>query len=207
VTESAARPTPPAGNLYDKYGTRHPVARRLVQAFERSMSELLELAHPVASVLEVGCGEGEVTARLAREYPGARIVGRDRSPEIVAEARARHPGLTFEVQAVEDAGANGERFDLVVACEVLEHVEDPERALAALARVTRHHLFASVPREPLWRVLNLARGRYLSRLGDTPGHLQHWSRAAFVRLLSRHFVVRAQRAPLPWTQVLCEPRR
>jgi len=94
-----------------------------------------------------------------------------------------------------------------VACEVLEHLEDPEPALVALARVTRHHLFASVPREPLWRVLNLARGRYLGRLGNTPGHLQHWSRAAFVRLLSRHFVVRALRTPLPWTQVLCEPRR
>ena len=204
---SHLEPTPVAGNVYDKYGTRHPIARRLVAEFERSMFALLARCGPVASVLEVGCGEGEVTARLARAFPGARVVGRDVSAAIVGEARRRHPGLAFEVQGIEEAGAGGERFDLVVACEVLEHLGRPEAALLALARASRRWVFASVPREPLWRVLNLARGRYVARLGNTPGHLQHWSRGDFLRLLGRDLDVREVRTPLPWTQALCEIRR
>jgi 2-polyprenyl-3-methyl-5-hydroxy-6-metoxy-1,4-benzoquinol methylase len=204
----AARPAPAvvAGNVYDKYRTRNPVARRLMAGFERSMFELLELTRPVASVLEVGCGEGVVTAQLARFFPGAHVVGCDLSPQIVAEARARHPGLAFEVQSIYDAGEHGRGFDLVVACEVLEHLEDPARALHAIARASRRHLFVSVPREPLWRLLNVTRGRYWTRLGNTPGHLQHWSTAAFVRLLATETEVRATRTPTPWTQALCQVR-
>jgi hypothetical protein len=59
-----------------------------------------------------------------------------------------------------------------------------------------------VPREPLWRALNLARGAYVRDLGDTPGHVNHWSRRAFTALLARHGEVVEARAPLPWTMLL-----
>ena len=191
-----------AGNVYDKYETGNPVARRLVAGFERSMDELLDRAGPVRSVLEVGCGEGHVTARLARRYPGARVLGSDLSPRIVETARRLHPGLSFEVRSIYDVAAAGERFDLVVACEVFEHLDDPDTALQALVRVARAHVFASVPREPLWRALNLARGHYVRQLGNTPGHVQHWSGRAFPRFLARRLRIVDVRHPLPWTQVL-----
>lgn len=195
--------TPPvAGNVYDKYGARNPIARRLQAGFEHAMFELLALARPVTSVLEVGCGEGHVTAKLARFFPEARVLGSDLSPEIVAGARACYPGIEFEVRSIYDP-AVGERYDLVVACEVFEHLDDPAQALEALVRTARHHVFVSVPREPLWRALNVARGRYLAALGNTPGHVQHWSTGAFVRLLESRFAVVATRTPLPWTQALC----
>ena len=95
-----------------------------------------------------------------------------------------------------------EEFDLAAATEVLEHVPDPERTLAEMARVARRHLLVSVPREPLWRVLNVARGAYLRELGNTPGHLNHWSRSAFVAQLGRHGEVIEVRSPLPWTMAL-----
>ena len=205
----AARPAPAvvAGNVYDKYRTRNPVARRLMAGFERSMFELLAITRPVETVLEVGCGEGVVTAQLAHFFPGARVVGCDLSPRIVAEARERHPDLHFEVQSIYDAGKHDRGYDLVVACEVLEHLEDPKRALEAIARASRRHLFVSVPREPLWRLLNLARGQYWTGLGNTPGHLQHWSSGAFLRLLATHTDVLTTRTPTPWTQALCQVRR
>jgi trans-aconitate methyltransferase len=195
-----------AGNVYDKYGTRNPVARRLMAGFESDMGELLDLAGPVAGVLEVGCGEGQVTAQLAQRYPDARVVGSDLSPAIIAEARARHPELTFEVGSVYDAEHMAGAFDLVVACEVFEHLEDPARALAMLSLTARRHLFVSVPREPLWRLLNLVRGRYVRALGNTPGHLQHWTTASLLTLLETRVDIVAVRTPLPWTQVLCRVR-
>ncbi len=64
---------------------------------------------------------------------------------------------------------------------------DAEHTVAEMARVARGgHLLVSVPREPLWRGLNMARGAYIKDLGNTPGHLNHWSRKAFVELLGRH---------------------
>src|SRR3954462_15470390 len=98
--------------------------------------------------------------------------------------------------------ADGE-FEVAAAMEVLEHVPDPEHTVAEMARVARGgHLLVSVPREPLWRGLNMAREAYLKDWGNTPGHLNHWSRKAFVELLGRHGTVEELRAPFPWTMIL-----
>ena len=86
--------------------------------------------------------------------------------------------------------------------EVLEHVPDPERTLAEMARCARSHLLVSVPREPLWRMLNMARGAYWSSLGNTPGHLNHWSARSLRALLSSAGEIVEMRSPFPWTMVL-----
>ncbi|WP_207642472.1 hypothetical protein, partial [Desulfosporosinus sp. I2] len=69
-----------------------------------------------------------------------------------------------------------------------------------------NHIILSVPREPLWRILNLARGKYIPDLGNTPGHIQHWSKKSFLRLVNRYFDVLEVKSPLPWTMVLCRIR-
>ena len=80
-------------------------------------------------------------------------------------------------------------------------ITDPA-ALAELSRVCSGAFIASVPFEPIWRVGNLARRRYVRDLGNTPGHLNHWSKASFVRMLARHGEIVAVRSPFPWTMVL-----
>ncbi len=195
-----------AGNVTDKYGSRNPVVRRLMAGFDRGLFSLLDRVQGVTSVYEVGCGEGHVTARIKARFPDARVMGSDLSAAIIEIARRDHPDLEFEQRSVYDIGATGRRWDVVVACEVLEHLEEPERALEAMAAVAEHAIIVTVPREPLWRVLNVARGQHLRRLGDTPGHLNHWSTGSFLDLLRRHVDVLDWRTPLPWTQALCRPR-
>jgi ubiquinone/menaquinone biosynthesis C-methylase UbiE len=94
------------------------------------------------------------------------------------------------------------QFDLVAAIEALEHIPDPERTIAEMARVANGYLLVSVPREPLWRVLNVARGAYLRQLGNTPGHVNHFSKGSFLRLLERYGEVMQARSPFPWTMLL-----
>jgi 2-polyprenyl-3-methyl-5-hydroxy-6-metoxy-1,4-benzoquinol methylase len=193
-----------AGNLYDKYRSTNPIVRRLMQGFDRGLDELLAGAGPVRSVLEAGCGEGHLTAKLAARFPGARVLGMDRSRAIVEVARRAHPELPFSVGSIYDPMSPG-AWDLVVASEVLEHLDDPARALAALCAGQPRHVLVTVPREPLWRILNVARGRYWSRLGDTPGHVQHWSLGSLLRFLGTRLEIEGVRAPLPWIQVLGRP--
>jgi ubiquinone/menaquinone biosynthesis C-methylase UbiE len=191
------------GNTYDKYGSTNPVVRRLMATFERSLGELFTRAAP-RSVLDVGCGEGVLTHRWARAVPGP-VVGLDLAdPALQAQWEGRRaPNLEYRVMKAEHLPFADGEFDLAAAVEVLEHVPDPEHTLAEMARVARGgHLLVSVPREPLWRVLNMARGAYLRDLGNTPGHVNHWSRRAFVELLSRHGEVVEARSPFPWTMVL-----
>jgi ubiquinone/menaquinone biosynthesis C-methylase UbiE len=204
VSSGAAVPT---GNTFDKYGSTNPVVRRLMAGFERTLDELFAQAAP-ASVLDVGCGEGVLTEQWADRIAPGRIMGIDlEDAKLAAEwATRQRPNLTFAPMEVERLQFGDGEFDLVAATEVLEHVTEPDRALAEMARVARRHLLVSVPHEPLWRALNMARGAYLSALGNTPGHLNHWTRRSFVRLLGRYGDVAEVRSPFPWTMLLVRVR-
>jgi len=204
VSSGAAVPT---GNTYDKYGSTNPVVRRLMAGFERTLDELFTMASP-STILDVGCGEGVLTEQWADRIAPGRIVGIDlEDPKLATEwADRQRPNHTFATMEVERLEFGESEFDLVAATEVLEHVTDAERALAEMARVARRHLLVSVPHEPLWRALNMARGAYLSALGNTPGHLNHWTRRSFVRLLGRYGEVTEVRSPFPWTMLLVRVR-
>ncbi len=195
------------GNVYDKYATANPIERRLVAGF---MSQLDDLVRRTGAreAHEVGCGEGELSIRLARQ--GLRVRGTDAFPQVLEEARRRASdaglAISYEARPAEELDPGRDGAELVVCCEVLEHLDDPDLALEMLARLARPWLIASVPREPLWRALNVARLSYLGDLGNTPGHLNHWSKRGFVRFLSGRFEVLEVRSPIPWTMALCRAR-
>ncbi|MBB4287092.1 class I SAM-dependent methyltransferase [Roseospira goensis] len=203
------------GNVYDKYGSRNPIVRALMAGFLRDFDTLVARVAP-STVIEAGCGEGHLSARLLGRV--AALTAFDVDAGCVGQARDRlaaradGTGAVRVVQAdLTEDGAKGRgseladlRADLVVCCEVLEHVPDPEAALKRLVAFSNRYLLLSVPREPLWRVLNMARLKYLPAFGNTPGHVQHWSSASFERLVARQARVLEVRRPVPWTMVLAE---
>lgn len=192
------------GNHYDKYGTRNPIARLLMKGFEENLDGLFTRAAPT-SLLDIGCGEGVWTHAWAlRMGEGSRVVGLDlEDARLRAEwAKRSASNLEFRVRPDGPLPFGDDAFDVVSAIEVLEHVPDPENVLSEMVRVGRRYLLVSVPREPIWRALNMVRGAYLRDLGNTPGHIQHWSRRGFLNLLSKHGRVEEVRTPLPWTMAL-----
>jgi 2-polyprenyl-3-methyl-5-hydroxy-6-metoxy-1,4-benzoquinol methylase len=193
----------PTGNTFDKYGSSNPVVRRLMASFEGALDELFTRAGP-GSVLDVGCGEGVLTSQWAQRLGSRRVVGLDLGdPKLRAEwATRQRDNLAFREFGGDELPFADDEFELAAAIEVLEHVPDPARTVAEMARVASRHLLVSVPREPLWRMLNLARGAYLRDLGNTPGHVNHFSKRAFVELLSVHGEVLEARSPFPWTMLL-----
>ena len=200
--ESLADLQGPAGNTYDKYGTKNPVARFLVARFLAAVEESVRELEP-ATLLDVGCGEGVVTERLAAAFPATRVVGVDvADPALVAEwERRRAPNLVFEPGSAYSLPYGDGEFEVVTAFEVLEHLERPADGLAELERVAARALVLSVPREPWWRATNVLSGRYVRALGNTPGHVNHWSRGSFRRFAGAAGEVVRVSSPYPWTVV------
>ncbi len=201
---TATRADIPTGNVYDKYTTANPIERRLMARFLERLDRSLP-SEPPARILEVGVGEGEVAARVGARYAAAFVAGLDLPDPALADGWRRRglPGAFGDIAALPFPDRS---FDLVLAIEVLEHVPRPEEAMRELARVARRDVVLSVPWEPLWRVANIARGKYWRDVGNTPGHVQHWTRRGFVALVGRELEVTAVHNPPPWTMVAARRR-
>jgi SAM-dependent methyltransferase len=187
-----------------KYDRASGVERRLLGRFR---ARLLEVLVPLAPerVLDAGCGEGQVSAWLADALPGGRISGVDGRPEAVEAYRARNPGLDARVGDLAALPFEDGAFDLVLSTEVLEHLPDPRVVLRELGRVSAGHLFLTVPHEPFFRAGNLARGRYVSRLGSTPGHVSTWGRRGLEHTVGSEAEVVRWVSLFPWQGVLARP--
>ena len=194
------------GNHFDRFRSKHPIYRYLMARYLTRAKELLAIACPM-SVLEVGAGPGDLADRLFPPSdeggdPGVSYCGTDICEEQVRIARRQYPRLHFEQASIYALPFEDGAFDLCLTYEVLEHLDDPPRALSEIARVTRRYILVSVPWEPIWRVLNMVRGAYLSDWGNTPGHVQHFSRREIRKLVSTRFEIIAERRPLPSTMLL-----
>ena len=189
----------PTGNTYDKYTSTNPIEQRMMRGFLRTLDAMLDGLSP-RRVLEVGVGEGEVMARLLDRFPGVPTIGLDLpDPELASGWRRDDMACLFgDGTALPFAD---DTFDLVLAIEVLEHVPGPDAALRELSRVCSETLIASVPLEPMWRAGNLLRRRYMRQLGNTPGHVNHWTRRGFSRFVAGRFDLEQVASPLPWTMV------
>ncbi len=190
---------------YQKYTDKNPIARYLNQSFLDSLYSLTQKIGP-AKVLDAGCGEGFVVERLKKDL-SCDITGLDIESKALAVARKKNPSVNFHEASVYELPFEDKSFDLVILSEVLEHLETPEVALKEIGRVTKRHVLISVPHEPIWRVGNMARLKYLDSFGNTPGHINHWTRRAFVGLISTYFDVVEIKSPIPWTIILCQKKQ
>lgn len=192
----------------EKYQSTNPISKYLVSNFT---SKIISLAKEsgLHDAHEIGCGEGQICGLLANS--GFKVRGCDISEESLAVARleaGRHGlEIPFKRQSIYDLNFDNDAADLVLCCEVLEHLPDPELALKNLVSITKKNLIVSVPREPIWHLMNMARGRYWSALGNTPGHFNHWTTGQFVNFVRKYIHVDKVLTPLPWTIVSGRPRR
>jgi 2-polyprenyl-3-methyl-5-hydroxy-6-metoxy-1,4-benzoquinol methylase len=190
----------------EKYQSNNWIAQKLVNNFMKSILSTVQQAGS-AEIHEVGCGEGHILGILATN--NFKVRGCDISEESLAVARSESAkrGLAIPLQSksIYDLNPDQDVADTVICCEVLEHLTDPEAAFKKLISITNKDLIVSVPNEPIWHILNMARGKYLSALGNTPGHYNHWSKKQFIQFVSKHAEIVSVKTPLPWTLIHCRP--
>src|ERR1700728_1048568 len=107
---------------------------------ENSAAYLLPHLAADATILDVGCGPGTITADLADRVPQGHVTGIDAAQEVIEQARAAagdRGNLDFATGDVYALDYPDGAFDVVHAHQVLQHLGDPVRALREMGRVTR----------------------------------------------------------------------
>ncbi len=195
------------GNYYDKYNSGNPISRFLANGFIRDLNRAVSLTGSPHTVLEIGCGDGTLAHRTRTTMdPLPAFTAFDPGFEEVKQGHISYPDIHFFCGSIYDLPFGPNQFDLVIIPEVLEHLEDPGYGLEKAAQIGREYFILSVPSEPVWRIGNMLSGRYLRSLGNTPGHIQHWSRNAFLRFIEPVMEPIHVFSPLPWTLVLARKR-
>jgi 2-polyprenyl-3-methyl-5-hydroxy-6-metoxy-1,4-benzoquinol methylase len=193
----------------DKYTSKNPIANKLLNNFFVKIADLLHLVDnkTVKTMTECGCGKGQVTQFIANNIALDKINAFDISAEDleISTADNKKDYINFYQKSIYDI-ADDEKADLVVCCEVLEHLHEPDVALKKMSALNAQYYLFSVPNEPIWRILNFIRGKYMSDWGNTPDHRNHWSTKKFQKFVNQHLDVIETRKPLPWTMILAKPK-
>lgn len=187
-----------------KHTSKNPIQKLLIKNF---YSSLISLAKPLKAetILDAGCGEGFTMDKLSKKGVGKKIEGIEYTKDALSFGKKLFPNLTFRQGSVYELPYKDNSFDLVICTEVLEHLEEPAKALKEILRVSKKYLIISVPNEPFFMLCNFLRGKNLSRFGNDEEHINHWNPLSFKKYLKQNGVkTKEVRLPFPWTTILGE---
>ncbi|MHB0988689.1 MAG: class I SAM-dependent methyltransferase [Bellilinea sp.] len=191
------------GNYFNKHESKNILYQMLVKNYRLTLQDLVrDLSFN--NCLEIGSGEGYILEYLHKVKPNIKFLGSEINYSICELGRTNNPYANWAVMIGENLAVKTSSFDLVVACEVLEHIKDPIIVLNEMYRVSSKFVLLSVPYEPIWRLLNLLRLKYLKALGNTPGHINHWSPKNISGLVSEYFHIIKIRVSFPWIFITAE---
>lgn len=179
------------------------ISNILVQNFLNTLIHFVLRLEIKTHFLEVGSGEGQISSLLHKL--GFQIYGIDNDEERVKFSKKNNPKIKF----IKDDIFKHKRLkkiDLVLCLEVLEHIKEYNLAIEKIHKLTDKYAIISVPNEPIWRILNFVRGKYIFSLGNTPGHLNNWTSKEISEKVKRKFNIIDIKTPLPWTMLLCEKK-
>jgi ubiquinone/menaquinone biosynthesis C-methylase UbiE len=188
---------------YRKHTTSSSLQRILINNFYETLFAEIKNLEP-ESILDVGCGEGFTLQKLKDRGIGKKLEGIEYLERAIEIGNKIHPDLKLRQGNIYELPYKDNEFDLVLCTEVLEHLEDPEKALKELKRVAKRYCVISVPNEPWFMLGNFLRGKNVSRLGNDIEHIQHWTHGQMKRFVGKELKVKLMKNPLPWTLIIGE---
>lgn len=188
----------------EEYENQNPIAIKLFDNYYEKIAMILKQINSGYRILEVGCAAGESSRRIERMLNGQYFEASEYEGRLVNKLVETNPPFKVTQESVYEMYRKDKEFDCVFLLEVLEHLENPEAALKELYRVASRYVVVSVPNEPLWSILNLLRGKYIRDIGNTPGHINRWSPAAFKKMVSKFGKIIAVYKPTPWAIIFSE---
>jgi 2-polyprenyl-3-methyl-5-hydroxy-6-metoxy-1,4-benzoquinol methylase len=193
----------PVGTWGDKYDSNNIFKKFLIKNFKNTIVETIrEYSQEINTVAEFGCGEGVIAALVKLQFPKFEVKASDYSPKIIKLAKKRWDlDINFYIKNIYELQSD-DSADLIILCEVLEHLKDYRKALEKIKGLDFKYALVTVPREPIWRILQFISGNNIKEIGNTPGHVNHWNKRDFENLLSEYFEVHFTKSPFPWNLAL-----
>jgi len=135
-------------NIYNKAMLMDYKLKRtgVIKKKEKVLAEVIkkELINP-KFILEVGCSTGSFLNYIKKFFPKTEMFGIDCSTEMLKIGKEKYKDINLSFGFIEKMHIPSNKFDAVIAIEVLEHVKDLDVALKEIHRVTNKYLFGSVP--------------------------------------------------------------
>lgn len=186
---------------YKKHTHKNPIQRFLLNLFYKNVFALLGKVRP-DSILDVGCGEGFTLHKLQQQGIGEKLEGIEYQKKAIALGKKQYPDIVIKQGSIDKLPYKDNAFDLVLCTEVLEHMDNPEKALKELVRVSKKYVLLSVPNEPFFMLAQLIRGKNWSRLGNDIEHINHWTFWGFKQFVSKYLKIYSVKIPFFWTIVI-----
>lgn len=187
-----------------EYNSRNLISVKLFDNFYNKLKDILLSFNPDDRVLEIGCGAGESSRRIREVLKKNYFEASDYDERYVNVLSSMNLDFKISHESVYSLKRKDNEYDRVIMLEVLEHLTDYELALKELFRVASRSVVISVPNEPLWRILNMLRLKYLKNFGNTPGHINHFTKGRLVNMLNKYGIVKNIYTPVPWIIIECE---
>lgn len=196
------------GNHFDKYNSKNPLYKKLMTNFMDTILDFIRMQKfETNNILETGCGEGYLGEFILENIKNVTYQAFDIDKNIVNTAKLTCPKSNITVGSIYDlSDYSDKKFEFTITSEVLEHLEEPERALEELQKLQTEYYIFTVPKEPVWRFLNVLRLKYLKDFGNTPGHLQHWNKKSFRKMIAPYFDIVEFKVVFPWLMALCKKK-
>lgn len=182
-----------SGN-YDKYMSKNPLKRRMIDRLNKKIvSNLKEMVKDIVveeskiKILDAGCGEGFITNLLYNNLKNAEFTGIEFTKEALEIAREMNKNINFVQGDIYEMPFKDLSFDIVICTEVLEHLEDPEKAVSELKRLSKKYILLTVPNEPWFCLGNLIALKNINRLGNPIDHINHWTFGDFKKFAKQNF--------------------
>jgi SAM-dependent methyltransferase len=178
-----------------KYGNKNPLHQYLLNRFLQSITRAV-VSTGKKNIVEIGCADGYVYEFL-RAHAGVPFdyAGFDVDVVALGRARERFSGTPFQRGSIYDFQSSA---DLVLCLEVLEHLDEPDKAIRHLAALEASDFIVSVPHEPWFALGNLARGRHVATFGNLPDHVNRWTKRRFRHQLNPWFEIVKDYSSFPW---------
>lgn len=202
--ESKATPEELWEFCLQEYKSQNTIVKYLFENFFRTIKKIIETLGLNDRILEIGCGAGESSRRIIKMLSGQYFEVSEYNKQYIEILRKTEFPVKITQESVYHLKRKDNEFDGIILLEVLEHLDDYRAALEEIFRVAKRYVIISVPNEPLWSILNILRGKYIRSLGNTPGHVNRWSRYRIAKLIEEFGTVKTICAPIPWIIVHAE---
>jgi len=184
---------------FEKHTSKNPLKQFFFNNFEKNLISLIAPLNP-QKILDAGCGEGFTLSKFYELKIGQNLEGIDASYDAIGIGKKLYPYLDIKVGDIYNLPYPDNSFDLVTCMEVLEHLENPGKALSEVERVSSKYVLLTVPNEPLFTIFNY------TRWGQDIGHINKWSSSLFEKFITNHssLIIKEVCHPFPWTMILAK---